>query len=71
MHVVTRPAGATVSIGGKTLGRTPLTASVTGFTFLPVKITLNGYNAFSSKVYVKKDLQPVAATLQRAGKHHR
>lgn len=66
-----RPTGATITVDGKTLGKTPLSATVRGFTSIKVKAELTGHAPWSQKVYVKKTSSTITATLKPVKKPKR
>ena len=66
--VISKPAGATVEIDGRTIGKAPVSTTVKGFTALKLELSAPGHQSWSDKLYVKKNGQAVTATLKKARK---
>ncbi|HEY5937829.1 MAG TPA: PEGA domain-containing protein [Kofleriaceae bacterium] len=54
LKVVTVPAGATVSIGGRRAGTSPTMVQLMGFSNLPITIEKTGYKPVITKIYSKR-----------------
>jgi hypothetical protein len=67
MTITSSPSGAAVTIGGRAVGTTPLTASVTGFETARIEVSLAGHAAWSKDVYSRYQKQRVFAKLRAAG----
>lgn len=65
LRIVTRPTGATVKLGGRVVGRTPLTAPVDGFERASVTLSAPGYATETRAAYVKGGTTVLAVTLKR------
>jgi hypothetical protein len=50
IHIVTDPAGATVTLGGQNVGDTPLTVEVGAAKAIPLVIAKSGFQPFSRRV---------------------
>jgi hypothetical protein len=51
LSVITSPAGATVTVGGRTVGSTPVTTQIRGYERVSVKVTKTGYQSAGKTVY--------------------
>ena len=65
IQVSSSPSGATVTIGGRRVGTTPLTTSIRGFDKTTVKISKKGYKSYSKRIYPRSKSIGMRATLQR------
>jgi hypothetical protein len=68
LQVVTRPAGASITIDGRGVGKSPASAVVKGFTSIKVEASFPGYQPVTQRMYVKRDTRKVALTLKKARK---
>jgi hypothetical protein len=68
VKLVSSPAGATVTMGGKRLGRTPVVAKLPGNEKVTVQFAKSGYASASEKVYARKNGAVVSVTLKKSGK---
>jgi hypothetical protein len=74
VKVTSTPAGATVTIGGKVIGKTPLTTKQPGFENTTVTFKKDGYATATAKLYAKANGSSVKATLKKGasgGARHR
>jgi hypothetical protein len=65
VKVSSSPPGATVTLGGKTLGMTPTTVKVPAFEASTLKIAKDGYAPAMQKVTPKNNSSAVSVTLKR------
>jgi hypothetical protein len=65
VKIVSTPGGATVTINGSKIGKTPLTATLPGFTNLSVEMRRAGFKTFRTKHYSKRTGEIVAARLEK------
>jgi len=65
VKVSSSPPGATVTLGGKTLGMTPTTVKVPAFESSVIKIAKDGYAPDMQKVTPKNNSSSVSVTLKR------
>lgn len=65
LRVVTRPSGATVKIGGRVVGKSPLVAPVDGFERISVTLTGAGFATETRSVYAKGGTNVLAVTLKK------
>jgi hypothetical protein len=65
LRVVSSPPNATVTVQGRSSGKSPVTAKVPGFEAVTVKVTKPGYQAKTTKVTAKKNGTVVTVTLRR------
>jgi hypothetical protein len=66
MTITSSPAGATVKIGPRTVGKTPVTTSVIGFEKAKITMSLAGHQTWSKRVYSRYGKQRVFARLRPA-----
>src|SRR6185503_11962842 len=66
VKVSSSPPGATVTLGGKTLGMTPTTVKVPAFEASTLKIAKDGYTPEMTKVAPKNNNAAVNVTLKKA-----
>jgi hypothetical protein len=64
--IITQPAGATISIGGKRAGTTPTAVQMMGFTKVALTIEKKGYKTVVESIYSKSDGERRTVTLTRA-----
>ncbi len=55
LKVRSSPSGATVWVNGRTVGRSPVSVSVTGFERASIRLMKEGYGTKGRRVYVKKN----------------
>jgi hypothetical protein len=66
LAVTSTPPGATVTINGRAVGKTPINTQVFVYLRTPVKVTLAGYKDWNGSVApIAKDPQKLAATLEK------
>ena len=63
--VASRPAGAAVTLGGRSVGKTPVKLSVPGFEGTPVELALPGFQPHRERVYATKAGQRFDIRLKR------
>jgi hypothetical protein len=68
LKVTSTPAGATITVGGKSAGVTPATVRVAGYETSTIKISKSGFAADTSKVTAKSNGQSHHVTLKRASR---
>ncbi len=68
MTITSSPSGATVKIGSRTVGKTPVTAKVTGYEKAKIKISKPGYKTWSKRVYARYKKQRVFGKLKSTTK---
>ncbi len=67
MKIVSTPGGATVSINGRRVGKTPMTTVVPGFTNHTVELRRAGFRTHHTRFYSRRPDEVVAARLDKAG----
>jgi hypothetical protein len=67
VKISSTPAGATVTIDGKVVGKTPVTTKQTGFENTTVTFKKDGYATATAKLYAKANGASVKATLKKGG----
>ena len=67
LRITSSPPGATVTVGGRRVGRTPVSASVKGFLTTSVRVSRRGYSGWSRRIYARRKSMSVHAKLKRAG----
>ena len=65
LRISSSPSGATAIVGGKTVGRTPVTTKVRGFEAVTVKVSRSGYATKTSRVTAKKNGTTLKVTLKK------
>jgi hypothetical protein len=65
VKITSQPSGATVAVGGKKIGKTPVVAKVPGFQATTIKVSKPGYQAKSTKVTAKKNGTTLKVSLRR------
>ena len=65
LKVVSRPGGATVSLNGRDVGKTPLLRKVEAFETMTVTLRAAGMVPVRRRVYPKAGTTVVAATLKK------
>jgi len=65
LKIASLPSQATVYVGGRKLGVTPLKAKLPGYEGASLKIVKPGYKTWTSKIYLKKPSQSVRVRLKR------
>ena len=65
LRVVTRPSGATVTVDGRTVGRSPLTTTVDGFERARVTLSAPGMRPEDRRVYAKAGTTMLNVTLKK------
>lgn len=65
LRVVSRPAGATVTLGRRPVGKTPLTVAVDGYEKQSLVVTASGYEPDRRTVYVRGESHVITTTLRR------
>jgi hypothetical protein len=63
--IITQPAGATISIGGRRAGTTPTSVQMMGFTKVALTIEKKGYKTVVESIYSKVDGERRTVTLTR------
>ncbi|WP_428267867.1 PEGA domain-containing protein [Haliangium sp.] len=66
LTLVSDPPGATLSVNGRVIGRSPATVDVKAYRSIYVKATLRGYKSWTRRVRVSKPKQTITASLDRA-----
>lgn len=64
VKVTSRPAGATVKVGGAAVGKTPVVITLPGYETTSIELTRNGYAVTSQRVYAGKSGQKVDVKLK-------
>lgn len=65
LSVTSSPPGALVAVGGRDVGETPQTLTVSRFERVEVKAAKDGYKLWASNVFVAKDEEKVNIRLQK------
>ena len=65
IKVVSRPAGAAVSLNGRGIGKTPLVRKIDAFESVTIVMKAKGMKAERRLVYPKRGTTVVAATLEK------
>jgi hypothetical protein len=69
VKVTSAPPGATITVGGKTVGVTPTTIKVPGFDPVAVTVTKDGYATDTQKLAVKQNNYAHHVVLKKAARH--
>jgi len=64
LQVITKPAGAQVSIAGRPAGTSPTLVKLMGFTTIEVKLTRLGYEPVTRRIYTKTPLTQLVVPLK-------
>lgn len=68
LSVTSEPAGADVTVNGKSAGKTPTSIKVAGYRYAEVEVKKPGYKTYTEKVYPKDSSTTVRAKLKPARK---
>ena len=66
LSVITKPAGAKISIAGRRAGTSPTKVQLMGFSGLEVKIEKPGFQTVTKRIYSKKKADSLSVTLKRS-----
>jgi hypothetical protein len=68
VKLTSNPSGAIVTVGGRRIGKTPVTTKVPGYEKVAASFAKAGYATSTERVYAKRNGTVVAATLKKGGK---
>jgi hypothetical protein len=68
VKLTSNPSGAIVTLGGRRIGKTPVTTKVPGYEKVAASFAKAGYATSTERVYAKRNGTVVAATLKKGGK---
>lgn len=70
VKITSMPAGATITVGGKSKGVTPAAVQLPAFTTQAITLTKDGFQPDTQKVVIKTNGLSHHVVLKKGGKHH-